>query len=95
MVIGRRTPPLLHALLPDGLQARGRAGNDSRTHRTDPAGPRYPLLRELAVSGDFEAVLSFGLGLWAVAGLTVTIPTTSAASSSTSGATPRARCCGR
>ncbi len=25
--------------------------------------PRYPILQELAVSGDFEAVLSFGLGL--------------------------------
>ena len=25
--------------------------------------PKFPLLRELAVSGDFEAVLSFGLGL--------------------------------
>lgn len=25
--------------------------------------PRFPLLRELAVSGDFEAVLSFGLGV--------------------------------
>jgi len=31
--------------------------------------PRYPLLQQLAVSGDYEAVLSFGLGLTAVAGL--------------------------
>jgi hypothetical protein len=31
--------------------------------------PGYPLLKELAVSGDFEAVLSFGLGLSAVAGV--------------------------
>jgi hypothetical protein len=36
--------------------------------------PRYPLLQELAVSGDFEAVLSFGLGLSDVAGLSVSIP---------------------
>jgi hypothetical protein len=36
--------------------------------------PRYPLLQELAVSGDFEAVLSFGLGLSDVAGLSTSIP---------------------
>jgi hypothetical protein len=29
--------------------------------------PRYPLLQDLAVAGNFEAVLSFGLGLSAVA----------------------------
>src|SRR5262249_31038083 len=39
--------------------------------------PGYPLLKELAGAGDFEAVLSFGLGLASVAGL----------STSTSGAT--------
>jgi hypothetical protein len=31
--------------------------------------PGYPVLRELATAGDFEAVLSFGLGLSTVAGL--------------------------
>ena len=36
--------------------------------------PRYNLLQELAVSGDFEAVLSVGLGLSRVAGLSVSIP---------------------
>jgi hypothetical protein len=36
--------------------------------------PRYSLLQELAVSGDFEAVLSVGLGLSTVAGLSVSIP---------------------
>jgi hypothetical protein len=36
--------------------------------------PGYPLLQELAVIGDFEAVLSVGLGLSAVAGLTVSTP---------------------
>ncbi|HEY2946990.1 MAG TPA: hypothetical protein VGJ53_01110 [Micromonosporaceae bacterium] len=36
--------------------------------------PRSPLLQELAVSGDFEAVLSFGLGLSDVAGLSTSIP---------------------
>jgi hypothetical protein len=32
--------------------------------------PGYPVLAELAVAGDFEAVLSFGVGLSTVAGLT-------------------------
>lgn len=36
--------------------------------------PRYPDLQELAVSGDFEAVLSFGLGLSKVARLSESIP---------------------
>jgi len=36
--------------------------------------PRYPVLQELAVSGDFEAVLSFGLGLSAVARLDTSAP---------------------
>ena len=36
--------------------------------------PRYPLLQELAVSGDFEAVLSFGLGLSAVAEVDISRP---------------------
>lgn len=36
--------------------------------------PRYPILQELAVSGDFEAVLSFGLGLSAVARLDKSAP---------------------
>jgi hypothetical protein len=36
--------------------------------------PRHPILQELAVSGDFEAVLSFGLGLSRVARLSTTIP---------------------
>ncbi len=36
--------------------------------------PRYPVLQELAVSGDFEAVLSFGLGLSAVAQLDKSAP---------------------
>ncbi len=31
--------------------------------------PRYTILQELAVSGDYESVLSFGLGLSAVARL--------------------------
>ena len=31
--------------------------------------PGYPVLRELAAAGDFEAVLSFGLGLSTVAGV--------------------------
>jgi hypothetical protein len=33
--------------------------------------PRYPVLRELAVAGDFEAMLSFGVGLARPAGLGV------------------------
>ena len=36
--------------------------------------PRLPLLRELAVAGDFEAVLSFGLGLSHRAGIHTTTP---------------------
>jgi hypothetical protein len=40
--------------------------------------PRYALLQELAVAGDFEAVLSFGLGLSAVSGLSVSTPANSA-----------------
>ena len=36
--------------------------------------PRYPRLQELAVSGDFEAVLSFGIGLSAVSGLSTATP---------------------
>ena len=36
--------------------------------------PRYTILQELAVSGDFEAVLSFGLGLAAVARLDTSAP---------------------
>jgi hypothetical protein len=37
--------------------------------------PRYPVLRELAASGDFEAVLSFGLGLAHRATVRTTAPT--------------------
>ncbi len=33
--------------------------------------PNYPILRELATAGDFEGVLSFGLGLSTVSGLSV------------------------
>jgi len=36
--------------------------------------PGWPLLRELAVTGDFEAVLSFGLGLSHRAGIRTTAP---------------------
>jgi hypothetical protein len=36
--------------------------------------PRWPLLRELAITGDFEAVLSFGLGLSHRAGIHTTAP---------------------
>jgi hypothetical protein len=36
--------------------------------------PRFPLLRELAVSGDFEAVLSFGLGVARRAAIHTTAP---------------------
>jgi hypothetical protein len=36
--------------------------------------PRFPLLRELAMSGDFEAVLSFGLGLSRQAEIHLTAP---------------------
>jgi len=36
--------------------------------------PRYTILQELAVSGDFEAVLSFGLGLAGVARLDTSAP---------------------
>jgi hypothetical protein len=56
------------------------AGLSSASYESDPArvvsysGPtrltlRYPLLQELALAGDFEAVLHFGIGLSAVAGL--------------------------
>jgi hypothetical protein len=57
------TSPIEH----DPSQARRYAGPTRLT-------PRYPLLQELAVSGDFEAVLSFGLGLSDVAGLSVSTP---------------------
>jgi hypothetical protein len=57
------TSPIEH----DPNQARRYAGPTRLT-------PRYPLLLELAVSGDFEAVLSFGLGLSDMAGLSVSIP---------------------
>jgi len=36
--------------------------------------PRYTVLQELAISGDFEAVLSFGLGLSTVARLSTSTP---------------------
>lgn len=36
--------------------------------------PRYPIMQQLAVAGDFEAVLSFGLGLSSVAGISTSAP---------------------
>jgi hypothetical protein len=50
---------------PDPAKARRYPGP---THLT----PDYPLLRELNLVGDYEAVLSFALGLSAVAGLSTT-----------------------
>jgi hypothetical protein len=51
----------------DPSRARRYAGPDRLS-------PGYPLLRELAIAGDFEAVLSFGIGLSGVAGLSESRP---------------------
>jgi hypothetical protein len=51
---------------PDPSKARRYTGPTRLT-------PGYPLLAELAVAGDFEAVLSFGLGLSTVAGLSTSV----------------------
>jgi hypothetical protein len=50
----------------DPSQARRYSGPSRLT-------PRYALLQELAISGDFEAVLSFGIGLSGPSGLSTSV----------------------